>query len=108
MSDNRWNKEAGKHEVRKECNSITDEKILIMQTEGKTAQFEGEDMKLKNNINTQKTQKTIQKCNIWLEQNLTRRTTSAIMLMLEKKVETRAWKKVRVLTENSQCRLRKE
>ena len=32
-----------------------------------------------------------QKCNIWLEQNLTPRKTSAIMSMLEQMIETRAW-----------------
>ena len=30
------------------------------------------------------------------------------MSVLEQMVETRAWKEVRALTENSQCRLRKE
>ena len=48
------------------------------------------------------------KCNIWLEQNLTPRKTSAIMSMIEQMVETRAWKEVRGLTENNQCRLCKE
>ena len=48
------------------------------------------------------------KCNIWLEQHLTLRKTSAIMSMLEQMVEVRAWKEVRGLTENSQCRLCKE
>ena len=48
------------------------------------------------------------KCNIWLEQNLTPRKTSAIMSVIEQMVETRAWKKVRGLIENSQCRLCKE
>ena len=42
------------------------------------------------------------KCNIWLEQNLTPRKTSAIMSMLEQMVETRAWKEVRGLSGNSQ------
>ena len=40
------------------------------------------------------------KCNIWLEQNLTP--------MIEQMVETRAWKEVRELSENSHCRLCKE
>ena len=51
------------------------------------------------------TKKQDKKCNIWLEQNLTPRKTSANMLVLEHMVETRAWKEVRGLTENSQCRL---
>ena len=48
------------------------------------------------------------KCNVWLEQNLTPRKTSAIMQMLEQMIETKVWKEVRGLTENSQCRLLKE
>ena len=48
------------------------------------------------------------KCNIWLEQNLTPRKTSAIMSMREQMIETRAWKEVGGLIENSQCRLCKE
>ena len=43
-----------------------------------------------------------------LEQNLTPRKTSAIMPVIEQMIETRAWKKVRGLTENWQCRLCKE
>ena len=46
-----------------------------------------------------------QKCNIWLEQNLTPRKTSTIMSMIEQTLETRAWKEVRRLTENCQFRL---
>ena len=49
--------------------------------------------------------KAKKKCNIWLEQNLTPRKTSGIMSTLEQMVETRAWKKVRGLTEIRQCRL---
>ena len=45
------------------------------------------------------------KFNIWLEQNLTPRNTSAIMSMIKQMVETRAWKEVRRLTENNHCRL---
>ena len=45
---------------------------------------------------------------MWLEQNLMPRETSAIMSVLEQMVETRAWKEVRGLTENSQQRLGKE
>ena len=48
------------------------------------------------------------KCNIWLEQNSISRRTSTIKLMIEQMIETRAWKKVRGLTENSQRRLCKE
>ena len=40
-----------------------------------------------------------EKCNIWLEQNLTPRGTSAIISVIEQMIETRAWKKVRGLTE---------
>ena len=43
-----------------------------------------------------------------LEQNLTPRKTSAIMSMIEQMVETRAWKEVRWLSENSLCILCKE
>ena len=50
VSDNRWIKKAWKQETRKECNSIKDEIILTMQTKGKTAQFEGEDMTLEVKI----------------------------------------------------------
>ena len=46
-----------------------------------------------------------QKCNIWLEQNLTPKKTSAIMSMLEQMIETRAWKAARGLTESCKCRL---
>ena len=53
-------------------------------------------------------EKQDKKCNIWLEQDLTPRKTSVIMSLLEQLVETRAWKEVRGLTENSQCRLCKE
>ena len=48
------------------------------------------------------------KCNIQLEQNLKPRKTSAILSITEKMAETRAWKELRGLTENSQCRLCKE
>ena len=48
------------------------------------------------------------KCNIWLEQNLTPRKTSAIISMTGEMVETGAWKEVRDLTEKSQCRLCQE
>ena len=47
-------------------------------------------------------------CNIWLELTLTPRKTSAIISMIEQMIETRAWKEVRGLTDNSQCRLPKE
>ena len=47
-------------------------------------------------------------CSIWLEQNLAPRKTSVIMLVIEHKTKTRAWKEVRGLPENSQCRLCKE
>ena len=50
VSDNRWIKKAWKQETRKECNSVKDEITLTMQTKGKTAQFEGEDMKLEVKI----------------------------------------------------------
>ena len=50
VSDNRWIKEAWKHEARKECNSIKDEIISTMQTKGKTRQFEGKDMKLEGKV----------------------------------------------------------
>ena len=46
-----------------------------------------------------------QKCNIWLEQNVTPRKTSAIISMLEQMIETRAWKAARGLTEWCKCRL---
>ena len=48
------------------------------------------------------------RCNIWLEQNLAPRKTSGIMSTIEQMSETRAWKKVRRLTKNSQCRFCKE
>ena len=48
------------------------------------------------------------KYNMWLEQNSTPGKTSAIMLMTDQMVETRAWKKIGGLTQNSQCRLCKE
>ena len=54
------------------------------------------------------TKKQDKKCNIWLEQNLTPRKTSAIMSMLEQMVETRAWKEVRGLSGNSQYVLCRE
>ena len=54
------------------------------------------------------TKNKTKKCNIWLEQNLTSRKTLAIMSMIEQMIETRAWKEIRGLTENSQCRLFKE
>ena len=57
---------------------------------------------------SEKYNKQNKKYNIWLVQNLTPRKTSAIMSMVEQTVETRAWKDVRGLAENSQCRLRKE
>ena len=47
------------------------------------------------------------KCNIWLEQNLTPRKTSAIMSITEQMVETRASKEDKGL-ENNQCRLCRE
>ena len=59
---------------------------------------------MQNEIN----KKQGKKCNIWLEQNLTPRETSAIISMIEQMVKTRAWKRFRVLTENSLCRLCKE
>ena len=46
----RWIKEAWKEETRKDSNSIKDEIILMIQTKGKTVQFEGENMKLKGKI----------------------------------------------------------
>ena len=45
---------------------------------------------------------------MWLEQNLTPRKRSAIMSVIEQMILIRDWKKVRKLTENSQCRLCKE
>ena len=48
------------------------------------------------------------KCNIQLGQNLKPRKTSAILSITEKMAETRAWKELTGLTENSQCRLCKE
>ena len=48
------------------------------------------------------------KCNIWLEQNLTPRKASVIMSVIEQMVEARAWKEVRGVTENRQCRLYQE
>ena len=48
------------------------------------------------------------KCNIWLEQNFTPRRTSTIKSMIEQMIETRAWRNVRGLTENSHHRLFKE
>ena len=41
VSDNRWIKEACKHETRKDSNSIKVEIILTMQTKDKTVQLEG-------------------------------------------------------------------
>ena len=48
------------------------------------------------------------KCNIWLEQNFKPRRTSTIKSVIEQMIETRAWRNVRGLTENSQHRLFKE
>ena len=62
----------------------------------------------KPEIHSEIYKKQDKKCNIWLKQNLTPRKTSSIMSQLEKMVETRAWKEVRGLTENSQWRLCKE
>ena len=106
----------------------------MIQTKGKTVQFEGEDMKLEGkilekefkptwkqvkkcfkNVSEEKRleqyskkemqseiyKKQDKKCDICLEQNLTPRKTSAIMSMIKQMNETRARKKVRVLTENS-------
>ena len=41
------------------------------------------------------------KYNMWLEQNSTPGKSSAIMLMIDQIVETRAWKKIGGLTQNS-------
>ena len=41
------------------------------------------------------------KCNICLVQNLTSRKTSTIMSMIKQMIETRAWKDVTGITENS-------
>ena len=49
----------------------------------------------------EKYNKQDKKCNIWLEQNLTSRKTSAIVSTIEQMFETKAWKEVRGLTENS-------
>ena len=48
------------------------------------------------------------KCNVWLQQNPTRRKTSSLVSMIEQIIETRAWKKFRGLNKNSQCRLYRE
>ena len=48
------------------------------------------------------------KYNMWLEQNSTPGKSSAIMLMIDQIVETRAWKKIGGLTQNSQFRLCKK
>ena len=48
------------------------------------------------------------KCDIWLKLNLMPRKTSAIISMIEQMIETRAWKEVRGLNENSECSLCKE
>ena len=81
------NKNASKKEVKKKDSKRTEKRKC----------------KVKYTINKQD-----EKCNIWLEQNLTPRKTSAIMSMIEQMVETRTWKEVRGLTENSQWRLCKE
>ena len=62
----------------------------------------------KKEIQSEIYNKQDKKCNRWLEQNLMPRKISSIMSMIEQMVETRAWKEVRGLTENSQCRLFKE
>ena len=61
----------------------------------------------KKDSNSKIYNKQDKKCNIWLEQNLTPRKT-VIMSMIKQMAETRAYKEVRGLTENSQCRLCKE
>ena len=48
------------------------------------------------------------KCNIWLEQNLTSRKTSAIVSTIEQMFETKAWKEVREGLLKIVCRLCKE
>ena len=45
-----WIKKAWKQETRKESNWVKDEIIFTMQTKDKTAQFEGEDMRLEGKI----------------------------------------------------------
>ena len=82
VSDNSWIKEAWKQEARKECNSIKDEIILKIQT--KQILIEGE-FKPK-----------------W------KKVKNASKKVVRKKDLNRAWKEVRELTGNSQCRLCKE
>ena len=53
-------------------------------------------------------QKQDKKYHLWLGENLTSRKTAAIMSMLHKMVETKAWKMMRGLTECDKCRLFKE
>ena len=75
--------------------------------------MKGSDKKRLEQYNKEEMQSEIykklpKKCNIWLEQNLTPRKTSTILSLIEQMTETRAWKKGRGLTENSQWRLCKE
>ena len=108
----------------KENNSIKDEAIMTMQSKGKILDKawkqawklvkscfkKGTRAKRKEDYHQKEMQSEIykkqdQKCNIWLEQNLTPRKTSAIMSMLEQLIETRARKAARGLTECCKCRL---
>ena len=97
MSDSRWIKEAWKQETRKESNSVKDEIILMIQQKVKTGQLNQKEKNWKMNSNQheeerlehhskkevqseiyKKKKKKYKKCNIWLEQNLTPRKTSAL------------------------------
>ena len=62
----------------------------------------------KKEIQSQIYKKQDKKCHIWLKQNLTPRKISAITSMIKQMVETKAWKEVRGLTKNSECKLCKE
>ena len=62
-------------------------------------------VKRKREMQSEIYKKQDKKGNIWLEQNLTLRNSSAIMSMIEQMVQHRAQKEARELTENSQCRL---
>ena len=48
------------------------------------------------------------KSKVWLQQDSAPRKTSALLSMMEQIIEIRAWKKVRGLNKNSECRLFRE